>query len=132
MFALSKISIFEIASCWFLSVVVRHSSVSIYLFIYLLFVCFLLGCMQEEFSFYEVNDPFVQSFITSLDSMLTSFKVRNLHNNIYPQANVYITCKRKIRLEKYLPNPRPFSHTFPFLQKLKHNNASWGEIKRKN
>ncbi|XP_015766891.1 PREDICTED: conserved oligomeric Golgi complex subunit 4-like [Acropora digitifera] len=29
---------------------------------------------EEEFSFYEVNDPFVQSFITSLDSMLTSFK----------------------------------------------------------
>ena len=31
--------------------------------------------MQEEFAFYEVNDPFVQNFITSLDSILTSFKV---------------------------------------------------------
>ncbi|KAM7432750.1 Golgi transport complex subunit 4 [Porites harrisoni] len=29
---------------------------------------------EEEFAFYEVNDPFVQNFITSLDSMLTSFK----------------------------------------------------------
>lgn len=31
--------------------------------------------MQEEFAFYEVNDPFVQNFITSLDSILKSFKV---------------------------------------------------------
>ncbi|CAH3042416.1 unnamed protein product [Pocillopora meandrina] len=30
---------------------------------------------EEEFAFYEVNDPFVQNFITSLDSILTSFKV---------------------------------------------------------
>ncbi|PFX33324.1 Conserved oligomeric Golgi complex subunit 4 [Stylophora pistillata] len=29
---------------------------------------------EEEFAFYEVNDPFVQNFITSLDSILTSFK----------------------------------------------------------
>lgn len=35
----------------------------------------ILFFTQEEFAFYEVNDPFVQNFITSLDSMLTSFKV---------------------------------------------------------
>ncbi|XP_032219195.1 conserved oligomeric Golgi complex subunit 4 isoform X2 [Nematostella vectensis] len=29
---------------------------------------------EEEFSYYEVNDPFIQNFITHLDSVLTSFK----------------------------------------------------------
>ena len=47
----------------------------------LLYSCFIIIVisfffwMQEEFAFYEVNDPFVQNFITSLDSILTSFKV---------------------------------------------------------
>ena len=43
------------------------------LLLLLLFLFFFW--MQEEFAFYEVNDPFVQNFITSLDSILTSFKV---------------------------------------------------------
>lgn len=41
----------------------------------IIIISFFFFWMQEEFAFYEVNDPFVQNFITSLDSILTSFKV---------------------------------------------------------
>lgn len=42
---------------------------------FIIIIIYLFFWMQEEFAFYEVNDPFVQNFITSLDSILTSFKV---------------------------------------------------------
>ncbi|KAK3746752.1 hypothetical protein QZH41_003565 [Actinostola sp. cb2023] len=29
---------------------------------------------EEEFAYYEVNDPFIQNFITNLDAVLSSFK----------------------------------------------------------
>ena len=32
-------------------------------------------CLQEEFSYYEVNDPFIQNFISSLGSLLSTFQV---------------------------------------------------------
>ena len=38
--------------------------------------------LQEDFSNYEANDPWVQNVICNLDSLLVSFKVRcfqNLH-----------------------------------------------------
>ena len=35
----------------------------------------LLCVLQEEFSDYEANDPWVQNLIFNLDGLLTSFKV---------------------------------------------------------
>ena len=31
--------------------------------------------LQEDYSYYEANDPFVQNFIAKLDQILTSLKV---------------------------------------------------------
>ncbi|XP_031553701.1 conserved oligomeric Golgi complex subunit 4-like [Actinia tenebrosa] len=54
---------------------------------------------EEEFAYFEVNDPFVQNFITNLDAVLSSFKGPLTASN-YDSLVSFVTTDITTQLEK--------------------------------
>ena len=58
--------------------------------------------VQDEFAIYEVNDPFVQNLISTLESSLLTFKVKNSPTTL----SIYFN-ETKHNYKKYIPFAGP-------------------------